>query len=186
MEQAVPILFYCLAVLTVGGGIGVVVVKNPVHAACSLLFTLAMVAGLLLLRDAVLLGLIHGVLCCAGAVALQRWVSSGRAQQAPDSSPAFVSGIAPLAVVIGVFFGVVAAFGLLFGVPAPGQGDGAALQTVNGEEWGNVVALGAVLLTTYLVPLVVVLMACAVAVIGARRFMDDTAELEDGEGEAKP
>ena len=43
------ILFYCLAALTVAGGIGVLVFKSPVHAALSLLFTFVMVAALFLL-----------------------------------------------------------------------------------------------------------------------------------------
>lgn len=185
MEQAVPILFYCLAVLAVVGGVGVVVFRRPIHAARSLLFTIAMVALLFLLRNAVLLAVIHALLSCVGAVLLQRFVTVRSDVFDSSSRPAFVSGLAPLAIVVGVLFGVVASLGLIFGVPAPGQGDGTALRSVNGEEWGNVVALAAAIFSTYLVPLVVVLVTLVVAVCGARRLMGGKVVLASGEVETE-
>lgn len=184
MEQAVPILFYCLAVLAVAGGIGVLVFKSPIRAARSLLVTFAVVALLFLLRNAVLLALIHGLVFCGGTILLLRFLATRPDDLGSSSRPAFVSELVPLVIVAGVLFGVVASLALIFGVPAPGQGDGTALRSVDGEEVGNVVALVAGLFTTYFVPLVVVLLTCVAAACGARRLVGDTAVVENGEGKA--
>jgi len=184
VEQAVPILFYCLAVLAVVGAAGVLVFGQPIRAAWSLVFTINAVALLFLMRGAVLLAVIHALFACFGAVYLWR---SG-ASQSDDSvstSPVFVPEVAPLAIVAGVLFGVVVSLGLIFGVPAPGQGDGTALRSMNGEEWGNVIALCSEIMTAYLVPLLVVLVTLIVALCGARRLMGGRLAFASGKNEAE-
>lgn len=181
MEQAVPILFYCLAVVTIAGGIAVLVSKKPAHAAVSLLTVFVGVAALVLLRHAVALALLQVVI--GGGVVLL-CVAVGK--RSPTGVSSFVHGFAPLAVVAGVLFGVVAAMGLIFGVPAPGQGDGTALLSVNGEPASNVAAVGAELFTTFLVPLTVVSLMLLVAFVGARRMVRGPVadRVEEGEAEA--
>ena len=62
------ILFYCLAVLTVAGGVGVLIFKSPVHAALSLLFTFVMVGALMggaiwLAGGLLAIGLVSAAIC---------------------------------------------------------------------------------------------------------------------------
>ena len=60
-------LFILLAVLTLGGGLGVVVTRNVVHAALALLLSLLAVAGVYLILFAEFLALVQ-VLIYGGAV----------------------------------------------------------------------------------------------------------------------
>jgi NADH-quinone oxidoreductase subunit J len=60
-------LFILLAVLTLGGGLGVVVTRNVVHAALALLLSLVAVAGVYLILFAEFLALVQ-VLIYGGAV----------------------------------------------------------------------------------------------------------------------
>jgi NADH-quinone oxidoreductase subunit J len=175
------ILFYILAILTVAGGVGVLVFRNPVHAALSLLFTFIMVAALFVLRHAELLAAVQVLVYGGGIMVLFLFVIMlVRVKDlAPDD--AFLSGLAPLAVVAGVALGVLIAFALVFGVLAAGHGDGSALRTVGDEELGNTEAVGMVLYTTYLVPFEIVSVVLLVAMIGAIVFGRRAAALDGGE-----
>jgi NADH-quinone oxidoreductase subunit J len=172
------ILFYCLAVLTVAGGIGVLVFKSPVHAALSLLFTFLMVAALFLLRHAELLGAVQVLVYGGGIMVLFLFVIMLVTVKGLAPEQAYLSSLAPLAVVGGVLFGVLIAFALIFGVLVSGHGDGTALRSVGGVEIGNTEAIGAVLYTTYLVPFEVVSVVLLVAMIGAIVFGRRSAGLE--------
>jgi len=180
------ILFYFFAVLTVAGGIGVLVFKSPVHAALSLLFTFVMVAALFVLRHAEFLAAVQVLVYGGGIMVLFLFVIM--LVNIKDLSPeqVFLSRLAPLAIVGGVLLGVLIAFGLIFGVLASGHGDGTALRSVDGGEMGNTEAIGAVLYTKYLVPFEVVSVVLLVAMIGAIVFGRRSAGLEaPGGGGAK-
>jgi len=180
------ILFYCLAILTVAGGIGVLVFKSPVHAALSLLFTFVMVAALFLLRHAEFLAAVQVLVYGGGIMVLFLFVIMLVNVKGLAPEQVFLSGIAPLAIVGGVLLGVLIAFGLIFGVLASGHGDGTALRSVDGGEIGNTEAIGAVLYTKYLVPFEVVSVVLLVAMIGAIVFGRRSAGLEaPGGGGAK-
>ncbi len=174
------ILFYCVAALTVAGALGVVAFRSPVRAALSLLFCFLMVAVLFLLRHAELPAAFQVLICGGGITVLFLFVIVlfDHKGVAPDA--AFLSGVAPVAIVAGVLLGVLAAFGLVFGVLASGHGDGSALRAVDGAEIGNTEAVGAVLYTTYLVPFEVVSVVLLVAMIGAIIFGRRAAALESG------
>ncbi|MEE4272686.1 MAG: NADH-quinone oxidoreductase subunit J [Thermoanaerobaculales bacterium] len=180
MEQAVPILFYCLAVVTIAGGIGVLVSRKPARVALSLLVVLTGVTALLLLRSAVALALGQIIV---GAAAVGLCMAVGK--RSPTGVSSFVHGFAPVAVVVGLAFGAIVAIGAIFGVQAPGQGDGTALTTVNGDPTGNVVAVVRELFTAFLLPLSVVLLTLFAATIGARRMVLGPAEEPRGEGEVE-
>ena len=60
-------VFIVLAVLTIGGALGVVVTRNVVHAALSLLVSLIAVAGIYLVLFAEFLALVQ-ILICGGAI----------------------------------------------------------------------------------------------------------------------
>jgi len=164
------ILFYCLAALTIAGGVGVLVLKNPVHAALSLLFCFIMVAALFLLRHAELLGAVQVLVYGGGIMVLFLFVIMLVNVKGLSPGKAFLSGVAPLAVVGGVLLGVLIAFALVFGVLASGHGDGSELRMVDGEEIGNTEAVGMVLYTKYLVPFEIVSVVLLVAMIGAIVF----------------
>ncbi len=176
------ILFYCLATLTIASGVGVLVLKNPVHAALSLLFCFVMVAALFLLRHAELLAAVQVLVYGGGIMVLFLFVIMLVNVKGLAPSQVFLSGIAPLAIVAGVAFGVLVAFALVFGVLAAGHGDGTALRTVGGEELGNTEAVGMILYTKYLVPFEVVSVVLLVAMIGAIVFGKRAAAMERGEG----
>ncbi len=179
------ILFYCLAVLTVAGAVGVLAFRSPVHAALSLLFTFVMVAALFLLRHAEFLAAVQVLVYGGGIMVLFLFVIMLVNVKGLAPEQAYLSGIAPLAVVGGVLLGVLIAFGLVFGVLVAGHGDGTALRTVGGDEIGNTEAIGAVLYTTYLVPFEIVSVVLLVAMIGAIVFGRRSAGLETGGGVAK-
>ncbi len=176
------ILFYCVAVLTVAGGIGVLVFKSPVHGALSLLFCFVMVAVLFLLRHAELLAAVQVLVYGGGIMILFLFVIMLVNIKGLTPDQVYLSRLAPLAIVGGVLLGVLIAFGLVFGVLASGHGDGTALRSVDGVEIGNTEAIGAVLYTKYLVPFEVVSVVLLVAMIGAIVFGRRTAGLEAGGG----
>ena len=176
------ILFYVLAVLTVAGGLGVVLFKSPVHAALSLLFCFVMVAVLFLLRHAELLAAVQVLVYGGGIMVLFLFVIMLVNIKGLAPEQAFLTGIAPLAIVGGVLLGVLIALGLVFGVLASGHGDGTALRSVDGAEIGNTEAIGAVLYTKYLVPFEVVSVVLLVAMIGAIVFGKRSAGLEEARG----
>jgi NADH-quinone oxidoreductase subunit J len=180
------ILFYCLAAVTVAAAVGVLVFRNPVHCALSLLLTFVMVGALFLLRHAELLAAVQVLVYGGGIMVLFLFVIMLVNVKGLAPERAFLSSIAPLAVVGGVLFGVLIAFALVFGVLASGNGDGTALRTVDGEEIGNTEAVGAVLYTTYLVPFEVVSVVLLVAMIGAIVFGRRSAALEGGGGGGEP
>ena len=122
------ILFYCLAVLTVAGGVGVLVFKSPVHGALSLLFCFIMVAALFLLRHAELLAAVQVLVYGGGIMILFLFVIMLVNIKGLAPEQVYLSRLAPLAVVGGVLLGVLIAFGLIFGVLASGHGDGTGLR----------------------------------------------------------
>ena len=102
------VLFVITAVLTVGGGLGVVVTRNVVHAALFLLLSLVSVAGLYLLLFAEFLALVQ-VLIYGGAIVIVLLfaIMLTRSQEYPriSDNPQW-----PLAIVAGLaVFGVLAA-----------------------------------------------------------------------------
>jgi NADH-quinone oxidoreductase subunit J len=181
------IAFYVFALLTVAGGVGVIALRNPVHAALSLLFTFIMVAVLFVLRHAEFLAAVQVLVYGGGIMVLFLFVIMLVNVKRLATGSAFLSGVAPLAVVAGVLLGVLVSVAIVFGVWAAGHGDGTELRTVaEGQsvpiELGNTEAVGSVLYTTYLVPFEVVSVVLLVAMIGAIVFGRRAAALETGEG----
>ena len=69
MVSASLVLFYIAAALTIGGGLGVVMTRNIVHAAFALLFAMVGVAGVFLLMFAEFLALVQ-ILIYGGAIVI--------------------------------------------------------------------------------------------------------------------
>lgn len=180
------ILFYTLAVLTIAGGIGVIVLKSPVHAALSLLWTFLMVAALFVLRHAEFLAAVQVLVYAGGIMVLFLFVIMLVNVRGIRPDAAFLSQLAPLAVVAGVLVGALLAFVILIGVFAASPGDVTALQQVGDETPGNTEAVGMVLYTRYLVPFEVVSVVLLVAMIGAIIFGRREAALVTDRREVEP
>ena len=172
------IVFYVLAALAVAGGVGVIALRNPVHSALSLLATFLVVAGLFVLRNAEFLAAVQVLVYAGGIMVLFLFVIMLVNVRRLDASAAFLSRMAPLAVVAGVLLGAIMAFLMLAGSMAPAGSDAEALRAVDGEVLGNTQALGWELYRTYLVPFEVVSVLLLVAMIGAIIFCRKDPALE--------
>lgn len=165
------LLFYFLAGLTVLFAFGVVFLKNPVHSALSLLATFVMVAMLFIFRHAEFLGAVQLMVYAGGIMVLFLFVIMLARTEGLDPERAFLSNLAPAAVVGGVLLGALVSAGILLGVLAGGgHGDAAALQMVDGVRLGNTEAVSMLLYTKYLIPFEVVSVILLVAMIGAIVF----------------
>ena len=105
------ILFIALAVLTLGGGLGVVATRNVVHAALALLLSLLAVAGIYLILFAEFLAIVQ-VLIYGGAITivvlfaimLTRTAEYPRITDNRQWPLAAVASVATLAVLAGSFW----------------------------------------------------------------------------------
>lgn len=180
------ILFYVVAALTVAGAVGVVALRNPVHSAISLLGTFLLVAVLFILRHAEFLAAVQIMVYAGGILVLFLFVIMLVNTKDLTAEEAFLSHLAPMAVVGGVLIGALLAGGILLGVLAIGDGGTEALRTVTeadgtAVEVGNTEAVGQILYTRFVVPFEVLSVVLLVAMIGAivfgrkDRFVDPAA-----------
>lgn len=164
------IVFFAVAALAVAGAVGVIALKSPVHSALALLETFIMVAVLFVLRHAEFLAAVQVLVYAGGILVLYLFVIMLVRVKNLRLEDAFLSGLAPLAVLGGVLIGSMIAVGILLGTMAAGDGGAAAMQAVDGEAVGNTEAVGWLLYTTYLVPFEIVSVVLLVAMIGAIIF----------------
>ncbi|MCP4901085.1 MAG: NADH-quinone oxidoreductase subunit J [bacterium] len=176
-------MFYAFAAVAVAGGVGVVVFRNPLHSALSLLVSFLAVAALFVLRHAEFLAAVQILVYAGGILVLFLFVIMLVNVKELDAGSAFLSRQAPIAVLAGVLFGVILCLLILTGTLAGIEGDGAALRALDGENVGNTEALGWTLYTKYLVPFEVISVLLLVAMIGAIVFGRRDAALA-GNGEA--
>ncbi len=180
------IVFYIFAAMALLGSIGVVTLKNPVHAALSLLATFVVVAALFILRHAEFLAAVQIMVYAGGIMVLFLFVIMLVRTQGLRADQAFLSHLVPIAVVAGVLVTALVAAGVLLGVLAVGDGDVTALRAVDGVDVGNTEAVGMLLYTKYLVPFEVVSVVLLVAMIGAIVFGRRDRFLGGDEGEVGP
>ncbi len=147
-------VFISLAVLTIGGGLGVVVTRNVVHAALALLVSLVAVAGVYLVLFAEFLALVQ-VLIYGGAIiiVLLFAIMLTRSAEYPriaDNKQWPLAAIAALA---------------LLGVLVPSF----AINSVKGTEAqsASFTGIGEALFTTWAVPFEIASLVLLVALIGA-------------------
>jgi NADH-quinone oxidoreductase subunit J len=164
------VVFYVIAALAVAGAVGVVSLRNPVHAAVSLLGTFFMVAILFVLNHAEFLAAVQVLVYAGGIMVLYLFVIMLVRIKDMQPGAAFLSELAPLAILGGVVLGSLVAIGILLGAMAAGDGGAAAMQTVDGQVIGNTEAVGWLLYMRYLVPFEVVSVVLLVAMIGAIVF----------------
>jgi NADH-quinone oxidoreductase subunit J len=164
------VVFYVVAALAVAGAVGVVSLRNPVHAAVSLLGTFFMVAVLFILNHAEFLAAVQVLVYAGGIMVLYLFVIMLVRVKDLQPGAVFLSGLAPLAILAGVVLGSLVAIGILLGSMASGDGAVAAMQTVGGQAAGNTEAVGWLLYMRYLVPFEVASVVLLVAMIGAIVF----------------
>ncbi len=180
------ILFWVVAAATVAAAVGVVALRNPVHAALSLLATFLMVAILFVLRGAEFLGAVQVLVYAGGILVLFLFVIMLVNVRKLRPEGVFLPGAAPAAVALAVLLGAAIAFSALLRA-APPAGPEGGLVSVEGAALGNTQALAWTLYRTYLIPFEVVSVVLLVAMIGAvifgrREPALGSPEKEEGEG----
>lgn len=164
METAV---FAVCAVIVLVGGSGVVLSRNPVHSALSLVATLFGIAVLFLNQDAQLLAAVQVIVYTGAIVVVILFVLMllGVAQE-DDLETEPLVGQRALAVLAGlVLVGAVVAVVVFGGVDAV-----TGARSVNASLDGgfdNVAQLGRELFTTYVFPLEITAALLTIAVVGA-------------------
>jgi len=159
-------VFAISAILVLGGAIGVVVARNPVHAALMLVTTLLGVAVLFVEQDANFLAAVQ-VIVYAGAIVVLflfviMFLGVDREENvAQEPLPAQ----RPLAVAL-VAMGLAGV--LLLGAAAHWSvGPHAVVGGARGQPGGDVAALGRAVFTTYLFPFEATAALLVIAVVGA-------------------
>jgi len=152
------VIFWVLAVVAVGAGLGVVGQKSAVRSALFLLVHFCCLAGLYILLNAQFVALVQ-VLIYAGAVVVLflfvvMLLGVERAEEVPDLRRVqqVVGGLLAVLLVAGI------AWALLETGQGPAAGPGVA---------GSVRAIGSALLTAYVVPFEMAAVLLLVAIVGA-------------------
>jgi len=152
------VLFFILAVVAVGAGIGVVAQRNVTKSALFLLLNFCSLAGLYILLNAQFVALIQVIVYAGAVVVLFLFVvmllGIDRIVEAPDSRR--YQGIAA------ALLGALLLAGVVWAVMEAGTGAMPALAPSD-----NVREIGAALLTDYMIPFELVSLVLLVAIIGA-------------------
>ena len=157
------ILFVAFAALALGGALGVVLSRNPVHSALWLVGTLLSMAGFFVLQGAYLVSAVQVIVYASAIVVLFLFVIMLLGVDREESLGDPVRIQRPLAIALG---GV--AFLLLVGVMGNHWATGASA-TVAGLEagdGGNVERVARAIFTTYLWPFELTSALLVVAVVG--------------------
>ena len=160
------VVFYAAAVVVLLGAVGVLTLKNPVHAALSLLATFLAVAALFVLQHAEFLAAVQILIYAGGVMVLFLFVIMLVNVTTLPREPQYLRRLAPAALVIGATLAVLVGIGV-WSVATAGPGDLDALRTVEGQALGNTQAVGWSLYREYLLPFEVVSVVLLVAMIGA-------------------
>ncbi len=160
------IVFYAVGAVSVAGAVGVVALRNPVHAALSLLATFLAVAALFVVQHAEFLAAVQILVYAGGVMVLFLFVimlvNVGRLPEEPQ----YLRRLVPAAVVVAAVLAVMVGSGV-WSVAQHGIANTTALVEVNGQVMGNTEAVGWSLYRQYLLPFEVVSVVLLVAMIGA-------------------
>jgi NADH-quinone oxidoreductase subunit J len=160
------IVFYTLAAVAVAGAVGVIGLRNPVHAAMALLLTFLAVAGLFVLQHAELIAAVQVLVYAGGVMVLFLFVIMLVNVRVVPAQDAYLRRLVPaVAVVTAVLVALIGA-----GTWAAFRGPAGPLEplvSVEGTVMGNTEAVGWSLYRDYLLPFEVVSVVLLVAMIGA-------------------
>ena len=159
-------VFIVAAAIILGGAIGVVLSRNPVHAALFLVGTLFGVAVLFVLQDATFLAAVQVIVYAGAIVILFLFVIMLLGvDRAEDLGVEPIAGQRPLAAVIGASMVGLLLTVLLVAVDGP-TGKSAATAPL-GDAGGNTRRLGEALFTDYVFAVELTALLLTVAVVGA-------------------
>ena len=187
MPEAV--LFFVFGALALAGALGVVLMRNPVHSALSLVSVLISIAVLFIIQDAQLLAAVQVIVYAGAIVVLFLFVIMLLGVDRHESLHDPVKSQRPLAIAVGVVS--VAAF-VVLGNANWTSGDLASRGVLHPVGTNNVKAVADSLFTTFLWPFELTAVLLVIAVIGgvvlARRShlpaSEELTELEEQDTEA--
>jgi NADH-quinone oxidoreductase subunit J len=160
------LVFALMALVSVAGALGVVLLRQPVHAALSLLASFLGVAGLFVLAHGEFLAAVQVLVYAGGVMVLFLFVIMFVNVRTVEKQPQYLKPLVPAAVIgalLFAFLAVTALWGLGVRPVAPVE----PLTTVAGQGVGNTEAVGWVLYRDYLLPFEVVSVLLLVAMVGA-------------------
>lgn len=164
METAV---FIVCALIVLGGALGVVMSRNPVHAALSLVATLFGIAVLFLNLGAQLLAVVQVIVYTGAIVVLILFVLmllGVDEDEDLDTEP--IVGQRVLALLVGLFFAGAVLAVIILGKDAAVTGAHSATEAIS-PSVSNIVQIGRQLFTTYVFPLELTAGLLTIAVVGA-------------------
>ena len=159
-------LFFIFGALTLGGALGVVLARNPVHSAVFLVLTLVSVAVLFLLQDAQLVAAVQIIVYAGAIVVLFLFVIMllGVDQAEPFAEPLRFQR--PVAIALGAI--VLAEVLILAGHRwATGAKTVRGVGISGGAFGSNIQRVAHVLFTTFLWPFEITAVLLVIAVVGA-------------------
>ncbi|MCX7895378.1 MAG: NADH-quinone oxidoreductase subunit J [Thermoanaerobaculum sp.] len=159
-------VFMLLALFCLGGAMGVVLFRQPVHAALSLLASFLGVAGLFVLAQGEFLAAVQVLVYAGGVMVLFLFVIMFVNVRTAGKEVQYLRPLVPAAVVGGLLFSALALTALWALSRRPLQ-DPSPLAMVEGAMVGNTEAVGWVLYRDYLLPFEVVSVLLLVAMVGA-------------------
>lgn len=157
------ILFAVFALIALGGAIGVVISRNPVHSALWLVGTLLAIAGLFVLQKAYLLSAVQVIVYASAIVVLFLFVIMLLGVDREESLGDPLRIQRPLAIALGLIV-----FALIVGLMGNHWATGASTVTgpLTGGQGGNVEHVARALFTTYLWPFELTSALLVVGVVG--------------------
>jgi len=160
------VLFFLFGALALGGALGVVLARNPVHSALSLVLTLVSTAVLFLLQDAQLVAAVQIIVYAGAIVVLFLFVIMllGVDRDEPFLEP--LKFQRPVAIALGAI--ILAEILILAGHRwATGAKTARGVGITGGPFGSNIQRVARVLFTTFLWPFEITAALLVVAVVGA-------------------
>jgi NADH-quinone oxidoreductase subunit J len=179
------IIFFVAAALVLGGAIGVVLGRNPVHCALMLVVTLVAVAILFLLQGAQLVAAVQVIVYAGAIVVLFLFVIMLLGVDKSESLHDPIPYQRPAALTLGAI--LLAEIFLLAGrdwVTGARSVRGSTTKPVNGTDLGNVERVARTLFTDFLWPFELTAALLVIAVVGSvvlARRSGQRAELDEHE-----
>ncbi|MEY4131353.1 MAG: hypothetical protein RLZZ31_1477 [Actinomycetota bacterium] len=160
-------VFFICALVVLAGGIGVVVSRNPVHSALSLIATLFGMAVLFLNLGAQLLAVVQVIVYTGAIVVLILFVMMLLGvDREEDLETEPLKGQRLLAILVGLFMvGIVTAIVMIGGVDAVSGAKAVTAPLAEGAE--NIAQIGRQLFTNYVFALEITAGLLTIAVVGA-------------------
>ena len=159
-------LFFLFAALTLGGALGVVLARNPVHNALFLVLTLVSVAVLFLLQDAQLVAAVQIIVYAGAIVVLFLFVIMLLGVDRPDTFEEPLPFQRPVALALGAL--VLAEVLFLAGHRwATGAKTARGVGITGGAFGSNIQRVARVLFTTFLWPFEITVVLLVIAVVGS-------------------